>query len=502
VGPYAAWSNNTIFPRYGVRYDSRFVTNDLHTTYATYADPITGYSVEKRNGVQQWSTSGSADYRINEALSAKLILTYSDFTSYLSHDSDGSPLGLQTVNGIGSFSGGTAEVRFSGTTLADKLDWTAGLFYYNSESGNAQAVSIPALNPSGLGLIANSNHKVDNENQSVYVHSVYRFTDKLGFTAGLRYSKDDRTFHFDDTMSSVGQRDMDASGSNVDYKIGADYKFTDDIMAYASLSTGYKPKAFNPRPFQASQLVPVDGEELEAYELGLKSDLFDQRVRANVAAFYSDYKKRILSRPGVECRKTDNGAVISVPSNTPGAVLDPEGSGVSCLTVSRTNYVNIPGKVKGLELELDVRPIEDLSITAGGGWTDFTAANLSGDSMPVYVPKYNANVGVSYTANLSGGGKVVPHAEYYYQSEICYTLSSVTATNPAASCAPGYFQVNARVDFTTSDGAWTVGAGVTNLTEEEYYYNIFDLSAFGQPTIEGTPSRPREWFLSITRQFN
>jgi iron complex outermembrane receptor protein len=191
-----------------------------------------------------------------------------------------------------------------------------------------------------------------------------------------------------------------------------------------------------------------------------------------------------------------------VPNTTPGAVQDPEGSSAFCLTTSRTNYVNIPGKVKGIELELDAHPIENLNITAGGGWTDFTADNLSGDAMPVYVPKYNANLGVSYTANLAGGGKVVPHAEYYYQSEICYTLSSATSTNPAASCAPGYFQVNARVDFTTSDGAWVVGAGVTNLTEEEYYYNIFDLSAFGQPTIEGTPSRPREWFISISRHFN
>lgn len=299
------------------------------------------------------------------------------------------------MNGVGTFSGGTAELRFSGSALADRLDWTAGLFYYDSESGNAQAVSIPALNPTGLGLIANSNHKVDNQNESVYVHSVYRATDKLGFTAGLRYSKDDRTFHFDGIASSVGQRDMDASGSNVDYKVGADYKFTDDLMAYASVATGYKPKAFNPRPFQASQLVPVDGEELLAYELGLKSDLFENRLRANVVTFYSDYKKRILSRPGVECRKQPDGTVISVPNTTPGAVVDPQGSGVFCLTTSLTNYVNIPGKVKGLELELDARPIEDLSITAGGGWTDFTAANLGNGAMPVYVPKYNANLGVS-----------------------------------------------------------------------------------------------------------
>ncbi|HVQ13905.1 MAG TPA: TonB-dependent receptor, partial [Vicinamibacterales bacterium] len=502
VGPYAAWSNNVVFPKYGVRYDSRFVSSDFRTTYATYADPITGYSVEKRNGVEQWGLSGSADYKINDKLSSKFILTYNNFTSHLAHDSDGSPLGLQTVNGIGSFSGGTAELRFNGVALAeDRLEWTAGLFYYDSKSGNAQVVSIPALNPVGLGIIGRSNHKVDNQNESVYLHSVYKATDKLGFTAGLRYSKDDRTFHFDDTASSVGQRDMDASGSNVDYKVGADYKFTSDIMAYASVSTGYKPKAFNPRPFQASQLVPVDGEELLAYELGLKSDLLDNRLRTNVAAFYSDYKKRILSRPGVECLKTPAGVVIPVPSSTAGSVVDPQGSGVFCLTTSLTNYVNIPGKIKGLELELEARPIEDLSITAGGGYTDFTAANLGSGAMPVYVPKYNANVGLAYTVHTGGGGKIVPRAEYYYQSQICYTLSAATATNPAASCADGYFQVNARVEFTTGNGDWTVGAGVTNLTKEDYYYNIFDLSAFGQPTIEGTPSRPREWFLSITRQF-
>ncbi len=92
---------------------------------------------------------------------------------------------------------------------------------------------------------------------------------------------------------------MDASGSYVDYKVGADYKFTSDIMAYASVSTGYKPKAFNPRPFQASQLVPVDGEARRRLR-ARPDDLFENRLRTNVAAFYSDYKKRILSRPGVE----------------------------------------------------------------------------------------------------------------------------------------------------------------------------------------------------------
>jgi iron complex outermembrane recepter protein len=496
AGPFGAWNNNVVFPAYGIRYDSRFLNNDPLKTYATYADPITGYTIEKRNSVRIWGITASADYAISENVAAKLVLSHRDWLSQLAHDSDGSPLNLQTVNGVGEFEGNTAELRFNGLALGDRLDWTTGAFWYDSTAGNAQAVSIPAFVPNGF--VANSDHKVDNENKSAYVHGVFRATDQLGLTAGVRYSKDTRTFHFNDSASGI-VRDMDASGSSTDYKVGADFKFTDDLMVYASVATGYKPKAFNPRPFQASQLVPVDGEELQAYELGMKSDWFDRRLRSNVAVFYSDYKKRIISRPGVECRKTPEGVII--PSNAAGSVPDPEGSGQTCLTVSRTNYVNVPGEVTGVEVELTFQPVDQLTITAGGGITEFEADNLLGGSMPVYVPERNLNVGVSYDIEMAGGATITPRADYYKQSEICYTLNPITGANPAASCAEGYFQVNARVDFATSSRDWTVGLGVTNVTEEEYFYNIFDLTAFGQPTIEGTPSRPREWYLTVTRQF-
>ncbi len=53
--------------------------------------------------------------------------------------------------------------------------------------------------------------------------------------------------------------------------------------------------------------------------------------------------------------------MISVPSSTPGAVTDPQGLRAFCLTTSLTNYVNIPGKIKGLEFELEARPVDDLS---------------------------------------------------------------------------------------------------------------------------------------------
>ena len=73
------------------------------------------------------------------------------------------------------------------------------------------------------------------------------------------------------------------------------------MMLYASAATSYRPQAFNPRPFQVTQFVPVDGEEATSYEVGFKSDFADNRVRVNLAAFYVDYNQRILPVGGTEC---------------------------------------------------------------------------------------------------------------------------------------------------------------------------------------------------------
>jgi len=51
TGPFAAWNDSVVVPKYGIPYDSRFITGNARTTYATFADPITGYAIEKKNSV-------------------------------------------------------------------------------------------------------------------------------------------------------------------------------------------------------------------------------------------------------------------------------------------------------------------------------------------------------------------------------------------------------------------------------------------------------------------
>jgi iron complex outermembrane receptor protein len=329
------------------------------------------------------------------------------------------------------------------------------------------------------------------ENTSGFVHGVYKLTDQWHFSVGARYSDDKKHDDFDNTVFAAP---VDSDATRFDWLAGVDYQVTPSLLLYGKASTGYRPPAYNPRPFQKSQFVAVDGENMTAYELGLKSDLLDRRLRLNLAGFYSDYKQRIVTAGGQQCLQDANGNPI------PGTVPNPDG-GAPCLALlPRTNYVNSPGKIKGGELEAVYAPLDNLRFEASAGYTNFTAddpvlGGITQSGAPVYVPEWNGSAAVQYTFNLSNGSTLTPRWDTFLQTEIC------TTTNTLTSCSPGYTLHNARLEFANPDRAWTLAAGVQNVTDKQYLLNIFDLTGFGELTIEGQPGKPRTWYFSVTRNF-
>ena len=317
-----------------------------------------------------------------------LILAYADITSTLVSDADGSPINVQSTSGVQTIDYSTAELRFSGRAF-DRMDWTVGGFYYDGESVNNQVVSIPFL-----GFVANfppfpfddpsqqfvnTDNVHENNNESVFAHVVFDVTDKFAVTAGVRYSNDEKVVAFDNTRVQVPR--VVVEGDNTDYKLGIDYQFTPDILAYASWSTGYRPGSYNPRPFQATQVVAVDAEDSEAYELGLKSDWFDRRLRTNLAVFYTDWKTRITPVGGTECLLIDVGPPpVYLPDdpNTPGSVTDSLGNVCEAVT-SRTFYENTPGEVEGVEVEMSWEPVDGLVFSGVYGWIDWESPDINDD---------------------------------------------------------------------------------------------------------------------------
>jgi iron complex outermembrane receptor protein len=516
--PFNFWSNSLV-ARYGVPFDRRFIPRDIYTTYATYDDPVIGIAFTPRTAISEEALSGKAEWKITDSVLAEFIVAYSEFESQFSTDADGSPYNEQTVDGRQNFDAKTAELRFSGRAM-DRLDWTVGAFYYEGDFTSGQQVSLPAFVPGPF--LVNGLNNTQSENTSAFAHGVFDISDRLSVTAGVRYSEDTKDEQFDNTIvRAIGS----ANDTHFDWKAGIDFKITDDFMAYGAIATGYRPQAFNPRPFQITQFVPVDGEEATSYELGIKADLFDRRLRANIAGFYIDYNQRILPVGGTECLADALGNYRAiVPAGTPGAVQD--GLGQYCVTppgatgptTSRTFYTNIPATIQGVELELVFRPVDALTISGIVGYTDFKGDEFDDPRLlgpafttvfndnPIFVPDLNWNVSIGYEFGVGDGGTLTPRIDYYGQTEICPTLTTnVTLTTTTATkderCADAYEIANVRIEWGSPGGLWTVAAGVTNVTDEEYFLNKFDLTTFGQPTVEGQPGRPQEWYLQLSRKF-
>ena len=471
-GPTAAWQQ-LMEDTFGVRLDERFLTGDPYTTFSTWADPLGGVDFDPLATVESSGFSAVANYAVTPDINAKLILATRTYDTYFANDHDNSPLGYQTVNGRVEHEQFTAELQLTGTSFDEKLDWTVGGFYYDATSESAQVVDIQFLN-----LFINSYNVNRPTHTAAFANAVFHLNDVFSVNGGVRFSEDEKIFDFDNNVI-IETRDI--SDESFDWRFGVDAQVTDDILVYGSVATGYKPPAFNPRPFQPSQFVGVDGEELTAYEFGVKGDYFDNRLRLNIAAFYSDYSQRIVPQGGTEDLLDADGNPTPDP-DTPGQNIQ----------ISRTFYVNTPAEVTGIEAEFDFRPIDALSITGSLGYAESEAED---GVVFTFVPELTGSLGVQYDFDVpSLDGTISPRLDYFYTDDITYN-------NVSLITEPAYGFANGRVTYESYDGAWQVALSVTNLTDEFYNQNIFDLQPFGQATTEAQPSRPREWAITATRRF-
>jgi iron complex outermembrane receptor protein len=199
--------------------------------------------------------------------------------------------------------------------------------------------------------------------------------------------------------------------------------------------------------------------------------------------FYTDYKDRIVNQ-----QIQDN---AGIPFTGP---------------------INIgTATVQGAELEIEAVPVDNLSISATYGLTDIEldaqagspagfidpAGTIPTGSISPGVPERTASAGIQYEFAFAGSGSITPRLDWSWQSRTYYDNQ-----NTVLASQEGYSLLNARLTWRTSDDGWSVALGVTNLTEEEYYVNKFTLLPFGLGTLEGQPARPREWAVTVRRNFN
>lgn len=452
--------------------------------------PMNETRADGRASFEGWGASTSVDWRISDRFSLKSISAYREYDSYFSNDNDLSPLANSLGFGYLTFHSFSQELRLNGAFLPDdRIEYTLGAFYMDQKS---LYETTQDLRYSAASLTQfRGNDPVNADTSAAFAHLSFSATDKLTLIAGLRYTDEHKDYTFrrrtytgalHPALGAIDGVTTNYDGDKFDYRANVTYQWTDDLMTYVQYATGFKGGGVSPRPFNAAQAVPFNPEELESYEFGVKSDLFDRTLRLNASVFFSDYTDLQLT-------------LSSCPQF---------GVGLPCAVVANAG----DAEIKGAELEVLVRPIDKLSIDASYSYLDFKYTYINPNAggptrptgpqfgmVPAYMPETKWSVGIQYELELGTLGSLTPRIDVSHQGDL-FTNGANAATN----FIEDYTLASARLTWRTGDGDWETSLEVTNLTDEYYYLTRFD--QFNLTGVsDGQPGRPREWAMTVKRKF-
>ena len=449
------------------------------------------------NDLETYGFSGTLKWNLGDKLLTVIMDRQSVERDYI-EDSDASPLADFNFFLSTDAEQWSNEIRLNGET--DALRWVAGFYYLSIDIADANGAEIPLLgvDPSGAagtdgmgnftGL--DSPYTQEKNSWSLFGQLEYQLSDQFTVIGGFRwidekvdYSYENNFVAFlnDGSVERNGNRNILAplGGFSGEYneglwsaKVELDWQPSDDWLAYASWNRGVKGGGFN-APLEA-YLVADPGtpeydaqfqfneEELNAFELGFKSSLFDGRARLNVSAYYNDYK--------------DFQAFTIV--------------GLA------TNVVSAPdAESMGLEAELYVTPSAGLDLAFGVSYNDIDVTLADGTkTTSIQSPKWNLNGLIRYEWPVQNGVMAI-QGDIHYRSRHYHALTLADAVSEN-----GYHIANARLSWSTADDKWEVAVFGENITDEDYVVQSFDIAAL-LGWIEEYYGRPRWVGGSVSYNF-
>jgi iron complex outermembrane receptor protein len=378
------------------------------------------------------------------------------------------------------------ELQILGTF--ERFKYVAGLFYFKENASDAAAAfstllwnangtaatPIPLPDTSDLGALAGGRAS-KNEATSKAAFTQVTWTppvaeDRLDLTVGVRYTDDEKKGNLT-APTDIG---FTFASDRWDPAVTLAYALTDEVNTYLRWSTAYRAGGANSR---SATFRPFGEEEVEAWELGVKSEFWDRRARLNVAAFYMTYS-------------------------------DLQFTFTSPVSPSITETVNTDTDVtiKGLELDLTVIPMVDLSVTLNYALTKRDTPDQFNPFTELFVPtnsgfspEHAASLAIDYDFRPFSVGVVTAHLDVNYSDELF--TGSFTVPNPS------YTLVNARLTLgelalPNVGGDLSIALWGRNLTDKEYWVFTSDFVAAG--VIRGVGAYygdPRTYGLELTFKY-
>ena len=406
-----------------------------------------------------FGASATLAYELGGGITVKSITAYRTAKQVFARDADSGPARYFEISRNSLQRQFTEELQIGGRILDNKVDFIAGAFFLHDNSYELNsAIIAPGLAPINRGpdISRNYNDYQITDSHAAFAQATWHIVPRLNFTAGLRYTEDkkDATVFVDSPDTKIIYVPTTPVGDKwhaLTPRFALDFQATNNILVYASAARGFKSGGFNERPKNLIALTEFFPEDNWSYEAGVKSDLFDHHVRANVAVFRSDYRNIQLTR-----QTMIDGQPVSDINNVAGA------------------------RIQGFEGELTLVPTRAFQITGSVGYLDDKYTELQpgaivtqDDHIP-YVSRWTASVSARYTIDLAGGGQITPSANYAYR-----TGSNVQPHNTAFAYLPARGLLSARIAYTPRQANWDFAVFGTNLTDQLYLASVGDSSGSG-----------------------
>ncbi len=497
-----------------------------------------------------WGVSLQADVEL-DGPTVTSITSYRGYDSNEVRDGDflSTPyVGIAQSHDFGPQTGKTFTQEIRITSPAKQLiEYVGGLYYYRAEQERTftrsniacsastlpvQGLLTPCSTATGASTITFpigiARFGTTFKNMAAFGQATLNLSDTFRVIAGLRYTHDQLNgFHirttpvagasnavfdqgvYNEYIRQIGLGATPAAAqtaavlasngspfrqkvtnNNLSGKVGVQYDVSDDVMAYATYSRGYKGPGLNIFfNLNANGTPPLAAETGDSYEGGLKMRLFDGQVTLNVAEFYAKYN--------------------NFQANNPDFVL---GQRVTRFTNAGTV------STRGIEVDMAYRPSNDFSLSGGLAYTDakvdlfrlppgapITDQIPSGTVLP-FSPKFKGSLAGSYTIRTGGFADIELGAQGSYQS----SQLSLLVASPLIrenSRIKAYGLVDLSVALVGADNRFRISFLAKNVLDTSFAASIVDGGPLSAGNTGSTSYRyiiPREAdrYFGINARFN
>lgn len=341
------------------------------------------------------------------------------------------------------------------------LKWIVGFFYYRDIASVDQTNRLgPQVRPPFTGL--RNTGEQDSSSYAGFAQATLELGSATNITVGGRYTEEKRRL-VASQFAQIGATQIPllsnfrakTSFDRFTYRVSIDHRFSPEVMAYAAVNTGFKSGGYNAVAPTQPAFRP---EKLTAYSAGLKTDLFDRRVRLNTEVFYYDYSDLQLGvvlvlGPGL----TSPGVINGGKSRVYGVDLDMQAKITDGLTLS--------GGFEYLHSRFR-ESANNFAIGSPSGTVPTFLGSVTGNHIP-YSPEFVGSIAADYAFEV-GGGDANFNLTYQYNDGYFTEPDNVISQK-------SFSLLGASARWSAPGDRWSISVWGKNLTNKAVIQNELTL---------------------------